>query len=111
MHIGPQVDQISMKAKGRLGDHGDGLSDNGRRVLRFADLRACYRGVDRRPPTCEIELHISGNMEGYIWGFNGEKFSISKPIELKLGERVRFVLINDTMMDHPIHLHGKREQL
>ncbi len=74
MRIGPQVDQISMKAKGRLGDPGDGLSDNGRRVLTYADLRGRYRGVDRRPPTREIELHISGNMERYIWGFNGEKF-------------------------------------
>lgn len=111
MHIGPQVDQISMKAKGRLGDPGDGLSDNGRRVLTYADLRGRYRGVDRRPPTREIELHISGNMERYIWGFNGEKFSNAKPIELKLGERVRFVLINDTMMDHPIHLHGLWSEL
>jgi FtsP/CotA-like multicopper oxidase with cupredoxin domain len=111
MHIGPQVDQISMKAKGRLGDPGGGLSDNGRRVLTYTDLRGRYRGVDRRPPTREIELHISGNMERYIWGFNGEKFSNAKPIELKLGERVRFVLINDTMMDHPIHLHGLWSEL
>jgi FtsP/CotA-like multicopper oxidase with cupredoxin domain len=80
-------------------------------VLTYADLRTRYRGVDGRPPTREIELHISGNMERYIWGFNGEKFSNSKPIELKLGERVRFVLINDTMMDHPIHLHGLWSEL
>jgi CopA family copper-resistance protein len=111
MHLGPQVDQISMKVKGRLGDPGDGLSGNGRRVLTYADLRGRYRGVDNRPPTREIELHISGNMERYIWGFNGEKFSNAKPIELKLGERVRFVLINDTMMDHPIHLHGLWSEL
>ena len=111
MRIGPQIDQISMKAKGRFGDPGDGLKDNGRRVLTYADLRGRYRGVDRRPPTREIELHLSGNMQRYIWGFNGEKFSNAEPIELKLGERVRFVLINDTMMDHPIHLHGLWSEL
>jgi CopA family copper-resistance protein len=111
MHLGPQVDQVSMKASGRFGDPGDGLNGNGRRVLTYADLRARFRGVDGRAPSREIELHISGNMERYIWGFNGEKFSNSQPIELKLGERVRFVLINDTMMDHPIHLHGLWSEL
>ena len=111
MHLGPQVDQISMNVRGRLEDPGDGLNGIGRRVLTYADLRARYCCVDGRPPTREIELHISGNMERYIWGFNGEKFSNSKPIELKLGERVRFVLINDTMMDHPIHLHGLWSEL
>jgi len=106
MHVGPQVDNVPMRGSGRLNDPGAGLSGNGRRVLTYADLRARYRGVDGRPPTREIELHLSGNMDRYIWGFNGQKFSSAEPIELKLGERVRFVLINDTMMEHPIHLHG-----
>src|SRR5437867_9280778 len=106
MHVGPQVDNVPMRGSGRLNDPGAGLSGNGRRVLTYADLRARYRGVDGRPPTREIELHLSGNMDRYIWGFNGQKFSNAEPIELKLGERVRFVLINDTMMEHPIHLHG-----
>jgi CopA family copper-resistance protein len=106
MHVGPQVVSVPMQVSDRLNDPGDGLSGNGRRVLTYADLRARYRGVDRRPPTREIELHLSGNMERYIWGFNGQKFSSAEPLELKLGERVRFVLINDTMMEHPIHLHG-----
>ncbi len=111
MHVGPQVDNVPMQVSERLHDPGVGLSGNGRRVLTYADLRARYRGVDGRPPTREIELHLSGNMDRYIWGFNGQKFSSAKPIELKLGERVRIVLINDTMMEHPIHLHGLWSEL
>jgi FtsP/CotA-like multicopper oxidase with cupredoxin domain len=111
LHVGPQVDNVAMEVSERLNDPGDGLTGNGRRVLTYADLRARYRGVDGRPPTREIELHLSGNMERYIWGFNGKKFADAEPIELKLGERVRFVLINDTMMEHPIHLHGLWSEL
>ena len=111
MHVGPQVDNVPMRVSERLNDPGVGLVGNGRRVLTYADLRARYRGVDGRPPTREIELHLSGSMERYIWGFNGQKFSSATPIELKLGERVRFVLINDTMMEHPIHLHGLWSEL
>ncbi len=111
MRLGPQVDMIPMSVTERLNDPGDGLHNNGRRVLTYADLRARYRGVDRRPPTREIELHLTGNMQRYIWGFNGEKFSSAKPIEMRLGERLRIVLINDTMMEHPIHLHGLWSEL
>lgn len=111
MVVGPQVDNVPMQVSGRLNDPGIGLSDNGRRVLTYADLKARYKGVDGRPPTREIELHLSGSMDRYIWGFNGQKFSDAKPIELKLGERVRIVLINDTMMEHPIHLHGMWSEL
>jgi FtsP/CotA-like multicopper oxidase with cupredoxin domain len=111
VHVGPQVDNVPMEVSERLNDPGDGLSGNGRRVLTYSDLRARYRGVDGRPPSRDIELHLSGNMERYIWGFNGQKFSSAEPIELKLGERVRFVLINDTMMEHPIHLHGLWSEL
>ena len=111
MHLGPQVDQIAMSVTERLSDPGIGLNGNGRRVLTYADLRARYKGVDGRPPTREIELHLSGNMERYIWGFNGQKFASAEPIALKLGERVRIILINDTMMDHPIHLHGLWSEL
>ncbi len=111
MHPGPQVDNVAMQVTERLNDPGDGLNDNGRRVLTYADLKARYKGVDGRPPSREIELHLSGSMNRYIWGFNGQKFSDAKPVELKLGERVRIVLINDTMMDHPIHLHGLWSEL
>jgi CopA family copper-resistance protein len=111
LRVGPQVDNVATEVSGRLNDPGDGLTKNGRRVLTYADLRARYRGVDGRPPTREIELHLTGNMERYVWGFNGKEFSDAEPIELKLGERVRFVLINDTMMEHPIHLHGLWSEL
>ena len=69
-------------------------------------LRAREPGADPRPPTREITLHLTGNMERYMWGFDGKKFSQAEPIRLALGERVRFTLVNDTMMTHPIHLHG-----
>ena len=111
MRVGPQVVAVPMKVSSRLNDPGDGLENNGRRVLTYADLRARYRGVDGRPPTREIELHLTGNMERFIWGFNGQKFSSAEPIELKLGERIRIVLINDSMMEHPIHLHGLWSEL
>jgi CopA family copper-resistance protein len=111
LHIGPQEVEVSKHVMSRYNDPGDGLNGNGRRVLTYADLRTRYRGVDGRPPSREIELHLTGNMERYIWGFNGKKFSEAKPIELKLGERVRIILINDTMMDHPIHLHGLWSEL
>jgi FtsP/CotA-like multicopper oxidase with cupredoxin domain len=111
MRVGPQVAQVAMAPTERLHDPGIGLSRNGRRVLTYADLRARYRGVDGRPPTREIELHLTGNMDRFIWGFNGQKFSSAEPLELKLGERIRIVLINDTMMEHPIHLHGLWSEL
>jgi CopA family copper-resistance protein len=108
---GPQVDNVAEAPAERLAEPGNGLNGNGRRVLTYADLRARYRGADPRPADREIELHLTGNMERFIWGFNGEKFSDAEPIRLKLGERVRFVLINDTMMSHPIHLHGLWSEL
>jgi CopA family copper-resistance protein len=111
LHIGPEVVMVAKETSPKLHDAGDGLNGNGRRVLTYADLRALYRGVDGRPPTREIILHLTGNMERFIWGFDGRKFSQAEPIHLKLGERVRFVLINDTMMEHPIHLHGLWSEL
>jgi FtsP/CotA-like multicopper oxidase with cupredoxin domain len=111
LHIGPEVVSVAMKTSPRLNDPGDGLNGNDRRVLTYSDLRALYKGVDGRPPTREIILHLTGNMERFIWGFDAYKFSQAEPIHLKLGERVRFVLINDTMMEHPIHLHGVWSEL
>jgi FtsP/CotA-like multicopper oxidase with cupredoxin domain len=110
LHLGPEVVAV-MKTSPRLHDPGDGLSGNGRRILTYADLRGLYRGVDGRLPTREIILHLTGSMERFIWGFDGYKFSEAEPIHLRLGERVRFVLINDTMMEHPIHLHGLWSEL
>jgi FtsP/CotA-like multicopper oxidase with cupredoxin domain len=95
----------------QLNNPGNGLANNGRRVLSYADLRSAYPGADARPPSREIVLHLTGNMERFIWGFDGYKFSAAEPIYLKLGERVRITLINDTMMEHPIHLHGLWSEL
>jgi CopA family copper-resistance protein len=107
---GVGVDNVAMMPTERLGERGEGLG-NGRRVLNYADLRAVKRGTDPRPPSREITLHLTGNMERFMWGFDGKKFSQSGPILLERGERVRFTLINDTMMDHPIHLHGLWSEL
>jgi FtsP/CotA-like multicopper oxidase with cupredoxin domain len=108
---GPQVDNVATAPTERLAEPGNGLNGNGRRVLTYADLRARYRGVDPRPPDREIELHLTGNMKRFVWGFNGKKFSEAEPIRLRLGERVRFILVNDSMMEHPIHLHGLWSEL
>jgi CopA family copper-resistance protein len=104
------VDNVAMMPAGRLDSAGDGFP-TGRRVLSYADLRATRPGNDPRPPSRDITLHLTGNMERFIWGFDGKKFSEAEPILLQRGERVRFVLINDTMMEHPIHLHGLWSEL
>jgi len=104
------VDNVAMMPTERLQSAGEGFPP-GRRVLTYADLRATKPGSDPRPPTHEITLHLTGNMERFIWGFDGKKFSEAGPIQLKCGDRVRFVLINDTMMEHPIHLHGLWSEL
>jgi CopA family copper-resistance protein len=111
LRVGPQVDNVAEAATDRLADPGIGLNGNGRRVLTYADLRTRYRGTDPRAPEREIEIHLTGNMERFIWGFNGAKYSSAGPIQLKFGERVRFILVNDTMMAHPIHLHGMWSEL
>jgi CopA family copper-resistance protein len=102
----PSVDNITEQPTSRLDEPGDGLEDNGRRVLLYSDLKALKPEPDPRPPAREVEFHLTGNMERFVWGFDGKKFSESEPVRIKLGERVRFVLINDTMMEHPMHLHG-----
>jgi CopA family copper-resistance protein len=105
------VDNVAMAPKERLSEAGDGLDGNGRRVLRLADLRSPKRGNDLRPPTREIVMHLTGNMERFMWSIDGTKFSDAAPIMLQLGERVRFTMINDTMMDHPMHMHGVWSEL
>lgn len=104
--FGPGVDMRAMSPVARLADSGIGLRDNGRRVLTYADLRSAFPDPDGREPTTTIELHLTGHMDRYIWSFNGVRSSDAEPIRLKYGERVRFVLVNDGMMSHPIHLHG-----
>ena len=104
------VDNVAEMPTERLDRAGEGFPP-GRRVLSYADLRALKPGGDPRPPTREITLHLTGNMEHFIWGFDGKKFSEAEPIILQRGERVRFVLINNSMMEHPIHLHGLWSEL
>jgi CopA family copper-resistance protein len=111
LNTGVETDNVAMMPKDRLGEAGIGLDDNGRRVLRYTDLRAIKRGADARPPSREIVLHLTGNMQRFIWGFDGRKFSEAERIHLSYGERVRIVLVNDTMMEHPIHLHGLWSEL
>ena len=102
----PLVDMQTTAPASKLSDPGIGLRDNGRRVLTYADLHSTFADPDGREPTRTIELHLTGHMERFAWSFNGVKFSAAEPIRLVYGERVRLVLVNDTMMTHPIHLHG-----
>ncbi len=102
----PLVDMQTMNPVPKLDDPGIGLRDNGRRVLTYADLRSTFRDPDGREPGREIELHLTGHMERFAWSFDGMKFSDAQPLRLNYGERMRIVLVNDTMMTHPIHLHG-----
>ncbi|HUW28084.1 MAG TPA: copper resistance system multicopper oxidase [Sulfuriferula sp.] len=107
----PGVDMHVDRPRTNLDDPGTGLRDNGRRVLTYADLHTIGGLLDAREPSREIELHLTGNMERYMWSFDGVKFSDAKPVHFNSGERLRIVLVNDTMMNHPIHLHGMFSEL
>jgi CopA family copper-resistance protein len=104
---GASVDMRVDTPRTNLDDPGIGLRNNGRRVLTLADLKS-IDGVlnDHRPPSKELEFHLTGNMERYSWSFDGLEFGKSTPVSLRQGERVRIILQNDTMMTHPMHLHG-----
>jgi CopA family copper-resistance protein len=102
----PLVDMQTTAPAPRLDDPGIGLRDNGRKVLSYSMLRSAFDDPDGRDPGREIELHLTGHMEKFAWGFNGMKFSDAEPLRLNYGERMRIVLVNDSMMTHPIHLHG-----
>ena len=102
----PLVDMQSSPSGPRLDDPGIGLRDNGRRVLAYADLHSLFEDPDGRDPGREIQLHLTGHMEKFTWSFDGIPFSGAQPLRLNYGERMRIVLVNDTMMQHPIHLHG-----
>ena len=91
----------------RYDQAGIGIAPDERRVLVYRDLKAFAPWPDRREPGRELELHLTGNMERYMWSFDGKKFSeVTGPIHFVKDERLRLILINDTMMEHPIHLHG-----
>ncbi|MCC6209173.1 MAG: copper resistance system multicopper oxidase [Gammaproteobacteria bacterium] len=103
---GPQVDMRAADPRYRLEDPGPGLRGNGRRVLTYADLRNLRETPDPREPGREIELHLTGNMSRYMWSIDGIAFADAEPLRFNYGERLRITLVNDTMMNHPIHLHG-----
>ena len=103
--FGPGNSMMAMSPMSRAHEPGTGLGEDGRRVLVYRDLV----GLDARPmpgPEREIVMNVTGNMERFIWGFEGKKFSEAGPISLRFGERVRVTFINHTMMEHPLHLHG-----
>jgi CopA family copper-resistance protein len=108
---GPGVDMQVADPLPRLDDPGVGLRDNGRRVLTYADLHTVGGPIDAREAGREIELHLTGHMERFMWSFDGRKFSEAEPLRFRYGERLRVVLVNDSMMTHPIHLHGMWSEL
>lgn len=113
--FGPQVDARANSPLSGLDDPGIGLRDHqqlyGRKVLRYSQLRNLYPTQDRREPSREIQLHLTGNMHRYMWSINGIPFADAEPLALSFGERVRITLVNDSMMTHPIHLHGVWSEL
>ena len=103
---GPHVDMRAESPAYRLDDPGIGLRNNGRRVLTYADLRHAQHSPDMRDPTHELEMHLTGNMHRYLWSIDGVPFEDSAVIRWEYGARVRITFVNDTMMNHPMHLHG-----
>ena len=107
MAVGVGVDAIAMAPANRMGERPIGLQDVPHRVLVYTDLVSLAPNKDQRPPSRTMEIHLTGNMERFMWGFDGRKFSeLVEPIRFERDERVRVTLVNDSMMAHPIHLHG-----
>ena len=103
----PTVQTISPMPMDRMGEPGQGLEDVGHRVLTYKDLMAVERNPDVRAPDRAMQIHLTGNMERFMWAFDGEKLNeVKEPIPFLKDERVRVTLVNDSMMGHPIHLHG-----
>ncbi len=113
--FGPQVDMRAEMPQNGLSDPGIGLREHqqlyGRKVLTYADIKGLHPTRDKRQPSREIQLHLTGNMHRYMWSINGVKFTDAEPLVLEYGERVRITLVNDTMMTHPMHLHGLWSEL
>jgi len=97
---------VPMMVNTRLGEPGPGLGQDGWRVLRYTDLRSLEPLPNFRAPTREIEIHLTGNMERFMWSIDGIPFERAEPIRMNYGERIRLTMVNDTMMNHPMHLHG-----
>jgi len=106
-HHGPGNQAVAEYSQNRMGEPGRGLEDSERRVLLYTDLKSLVPYPDQREPGREIELHLTGQMTRYMWSFDGKTYSEAKePIRFRFGERVRLTFVNDTMMEHPLHLHG-----
>jgi len=106
-HHGVGAAAIAQNQFDRLDEPGIGLGNDGRKVLVYRDLKSLHPNEDNRDAQREVELHLTGNMERYMWSFDGKQFhEVDGPIEFKHNERLRLTLVNDTMMEHPIHLHG-----
>jgi FtsP/CotA-like multicopper oxidase with cupredoxin domain len=105
MH-GPGNITVADMQRYRLHERGTGLKGLSHRVLTYSQLRSLRRVTDTRPVSKTIELHLTGNMDRYLWSFDGTEYSWSDPLEFPYDQRIRLVLVNDTMMEHPIHLHG-----
>ncbi len=104
---GAGASMIAKNPTSRLNEPGIGLENVEHRVLLYSDLVGAKSWPDEREPTQTIELHLTGNMERYMWSFDGLKFNeVKGPVHFKYGERIRLILVNDSMMNHPIHLHG-----
>ncbi|MBL1456415.1 copper resistance system multicopper oxidase [Methylophaga sp.] len=104
---GPGAAMIARNPVSRLNEPGIGLENVDHRVLVYGDLIGAHPWPDDREPERDIELHLTGNMEKYMWSFDGVKYTeVDGPVEFHHGERLRLIMVNDTMMDHPIHLHG-----
>jgi FtsP/CotA-like multicopper oxidase with cupredoxin domain len=107
MAVGVGVDMVAPSPANRLAERPMGLENEPHRVLVYTDLASLTPNKDQRPPARSMEIHLTGNMERFMWGFDGRKFSeLVEPIRFERDERVRVTLVNDTMMSHPIHLHG-----
>jgi len=105
--MGPGVQMLAPMPRDRTAEPGQGLEAVDHRVLVYTDLIARYPNPDTRAPTRSLDIHLTGNMERFMWGFDGRSYAESPPpYAFHSGERVEVTLINDTMMAHPIHLHG-----
>lgn len=98
---------VAMMSESRLHEPGAGLGNDGWRVLAYTDLKSVKPFPEIKEPEREIELHLTSSMERYMWSFDGKKFSeVKGPIQFRYGETLRLTFVNDTMMEHPLHLHG-----
>lgn len=105
--VGVGVDMIAPNPVDRTGDPGIGLENVGHRVLTYRDMASLAPNPDTRTPTRRIDIHLTGNMERFMWSMDGEQLSENpEPYRFARNERARLRLINDTMMTHPMHLHG-----